>query len=72
MTAPPNEYSDSIRAFYASTVKHITKDMPDTDLPAWDDLSREQLLAVMLAYAASVEVSGRMLQMFVSLGVDPS
>jgi len=70
MTKPNTAIVDGARAFYDSAGRLAAKELPDVAWPAFDGLTKERLSAWMLAYSATIEVSVRMTDALLSLGVD--
>jgi hypothetical protein len=61
------------RAYYERAIAETAKIHPSTaaNMPAWDDLTGEQVRAWMLAFAATAEVAVRTADAFLSIGVQP-
>jgi hypothetical protein len=72
VTGKPNAITDGTRAFYEQAVRLAATEMPGTPWPAYDDLTGEQLKLWTLVFAATAEVSVRMTDALMSLGIDAS
>jgi hypothetical protein len=62
-----NAINDGLRAFYEQSARVAADHM--ADLPAFDDLTAEQIHLWLLAFAAAVEVSARVSKALLSVGL---
>jgi hypothetical protein len=69
-SAKPTAITDGVRAFYEQAGQLTVTQLPDVVWPAFEDLDGNQLRAWMLAFASTAEVSVRMAEAMLVLGID--